>query len=88
MPCTVCYLTDRHAATVIAVSLTGRKVTVREDRAIRTDSNGMSDQQAYRYLEDPNGQVHVFYRDASGHYKARGRYLTLGQRSSYHDYSF
>ena len=87
---TLIYYTDRAAATVIAVSPTGSKVTVQEDRAIRTDKNGMSDQQTYRYERDPAGRVHVFHRNGRGGYGGRGRgvRLSIGARNSYHDYTF
>jgi len=88
MPCTICWITDRKAATVVAVSPTGAKVTVREDRAQRTDKNGMSESQAYTYDRDPNGVAHVFFRQSNGDYRARGKRLTLGERHTYHDYSY
>lgn len=86
-PATVCYWSDRHAATVVAVSKTGYKVTVREDRAVRTDDNGMSDVQSYRYEPDPSGREHTYYRRASG-YRDEATRLVLGARNSYHDYTF
>jgi hypothetical protein len=88
MAATLCYYTDRHAATVIAVSLNGRKVTVREDKVIRTDSNGMSECQSYEFERDPAGAEHVFYRQGDGSYGRGGVRLALGVRKSYHDYSF
>ncbi len=87
MPCTVCWQNDRKAATVIAVSPTGSKVTVREDKATRTDKNGMSDSQQYTYERDPAGARHVFHRRSNGSYQTRGKRLSLGERSSYHDFS-
>lgn len=45
---------DRHAYEVIEVSADGKTVVIEACNAIRTDSNGMSDQQDYRY--EPNGQ--------------------------------
>ena len=87
-PCTICYLTDRHAATAIKVSPTGAKVTVREDTATRTDGNGMSDQQQYEYTPNPDGALHIFHRDAEGKYRGRGKVLVLGTRRTYHDFSF
>lgn len=87
---TICYYTDRAPATVIAVSPNGAKVTVREDKAIRTDSNGMSESQSYTFEPDSNGAVHVFHRNQFGQYKIAGGgvSLSLGKRSAYHDYSF
>lgn len=87
MPCTVAYMTDRVAATVIYVSRSLRKVVVQEDLSTRTDQNGMSDQQAYSYERDPNGKWHTFYRRGDG-YAQDGVSLRLGYRNSYHDYSF
>lgn len=88
-PATICYYTDRHAATVVHVSPSGHKVTVQEDKAHRADNNGMSDQQSYTYERDSEGAVKVFYRGKRG-YGARGGgiRLALGVRHSYHDYSF
>jgi hypothetical protein len=88
--CTVCFYTDRHAATIIDVSATGYKVTVREDKATRTDTNGMSECQNYEYAPDPEGAVHVFFRNKTGAYGSRkgGKRLALGDRRAYHDYSF
>lgn len=88
MPCTVCWMTDRKAATVVAVSPTGARVTVREDKATRTDQNGMSDSQNYSYERDQNGTTHTFHRQGNGAYRSAGKSLALGVRRSYHDYSF
>jgi hypothetical protein len=87
MGCTLLFWTDRHAGTVIAVSPSGHKVTVREDKAIRTDSNGMSESQNYRFEPDPDGRVHTLYRQGDGRYGKSPR-LVLGVRGAYHDYSF
>lgn len=82
--CTVGYYEDRHAATVIAVSPSGAKVTVQEDRATRTDKNGMSQTQSYSFERSTDGAVHVFHRQGDGSYATRGKRLTLGVRSHYH----
>jgi hypothetical protein len=81
---------DRTACTVVAVSKNGHKITTRDDRATRTDNNGMSECQEYRYERDPGGAEHTWYRDSAGKYgnKTRGGRLGLGHRRSYHDYSF
>lgn len=54
----------------------------------RTDDNGMSECQSYRYEPDPAGAEHVFYRNQRGGYQGHGTRLALGTRSAYHDYSF
>jgi len=84
---TVRYISDRHAATVIAVSPTGSKVTVREDKATRTDDNGTSDTQSYTYERNPDGKVHVFHL-RKGRYATDGKILAIGYRSEFYDYSF
>lgn len=88
MAATVCYMTDRHAATVIKVSPSGSKVTVQEDTATRVDTNGMSDIQQYTYAPNDKGEIHVFFRQGDGSYATRGKRLTLGTRRSYFDFSF
>jgi len=85
--CTVCYIADRHAATVIAVSPSGSKVTVQEDKATRTDGNGVSQTQIYTYERDPKGKVHVFYRRAHG-YAQDGIALRLGEREEFYSYEY
>lgn len=50
--------TDRYAGTI--TDLTGGILTVQEDRATRTDTNGASDDQAYSYECNPNGALHHF----------------------------
>lgn len=92
MGATIQYWSDSHPGTVIAVSPSGAKVTVQEDKATRTDTNGMSDMQSYTYEPDPNGKIHVFHRRTAGreagHYANRGSRLSLGKRHKHHDYSF
>lgn len=81
---------DRFACTVIKVSPSGHLITVRDDIAIRTDTNGMSDCQEYRYERDPAGTTRTFYRDSKGNYgnKTKGGRLSLGVRRAYRDFSF
>lgn len=83
---TICYWTDRSAATVVKVTRT--QVHVQEDAAIRTDANGMSESQSYRYEPRPEGPVIVFRKTKRGWRAARGGSLVLGVRNAYHDYSF
>lgn len=58
---TIYHYTDVSAGTVSEVrTVRGRtEVIVREDKAIRTDDNGMSDQQSYRFEPDPEGMIYV-----------------------------
>lgn len=64
MGCTICYWSDRHAATVIGVyrrpdgALVA--VAVQQDRAKRTDGHGMSDAQTYEYSRNHDAPVRWF----------------------------
>ena len=57
---TLLFWTDRRAGTVVAVE--NGIVTVQEDTSLRTDANGLSESQEYRYLENPEGILHTFKR--------------------------
>lgn len=87
---TVVGWTDRHAVTVVDVSKSGHRVTVQYDTAVRTDTNGMSDAQEYRYERNTDGRVETFTRRRDGSYRVKGgtARLLVGVRSHYHDYSF
>lgn len=93
--------TDRTAATVIGWDASKRIVTVQEDHAIRTDTNGMSEQQVYEYTPNQNGSMRHFRRANDGGWRsvrfnpdslrwvlAGGNGLRLGDRDHYHDPSF
>ena len=90
---TFCFFTDRHAGTVIEVRRDGKEVVVQRDHAFRTDENGMSDAQSYRYERDENGTTGVFTLRKNGHFIAKGSamnngtYLSAG-RHEFYDYSF
>lgn len=89
MGATILMWTDRHAATVVKISASGKTITLREDKATRSDGNGMSDQQSYNYEADPNGRELVARLGKKGWNVSRlGAGLLLGTRSAYHDYSF
>jgi YD repeat-containing protein len=87
---TIVSWTDRHAGTVIEVSATGHKIVVQEDTAIRTDSNGMSDAQAYRFERDTAGRLIEATRRKDGSYRVKGgtQRVLIGTRSRYHDFGF
>lgn len=46
---------DRHPYTITAISPKGNEFVVQEDKAVRTDRNGMSDSQSYEYSPNPDG---------------------------------
>lgn len=95
MGATVTMYTDRKAYTVIEVRHNGKMVVVRRDTATRTDTNGMSDCQSYRYEPNENGRIETFTLRKNGRWlqvgesmRSYGCALIIGTRDEYHDYSF
>lgn len=102
MGCTVLCWTDREPATVIEIG-TFRKlltVTVREDKATRTDNRGMCEEQEWSFTPNERGRVMRFARMPNGSWRelgtsdkgntvfADGHGLRMGERSKYYDFSF
>lgn len=79
---------DRRAYTVIAVSKSGRKVTLRRDKATRTDSKGMSESQSWWYEPNPEGETRIAYRQQDGSYRVENHLVTFGKRDEYYDFPF
>lgn len=103
MGATLLSYTDRHAATICSVeTIRGTLyISVQEDNAVRTDSNGMSESQEYTYTPNPDGYVKTFRLGKKGMWEAvyknpeTGRWnvsqvggLRIGSRETYHDFSF
>jgi hypothetical protein len=94
MGATVLHYTDREAGTITYVHPNGRALIFQRDKATRTDSNGMSECQSYRYEPDPNGRKLTFTLRANGRWVLagqglhKGTRLHIGDRAHYHDYSF
>lgn len=83
--------TDRHAATIIEVSKSGKTIKVQDDIATRTDKNGMSECQTYSYKPNPEGKVMTFKATTRRGRKAwrNGVYhASVGHRRAYHDFSY
>lgn len=81
--------TDRHAATVVRVSASKKTFWLQQDRAIRTDKNGMSECQEYTFERQPNAQARKVVMTKKGWREAGGGYMVaLGVREEYHDFSF
>ncbi len=80
--------TDRYPATVVWVSPSGKTIKLQEDRAIRTDSNGLSEEQSYRYEPNPDAPLQVARLTARGWKILKGNRVLVGYREKYHDYSF
>lgn len=86
--------TDRHPYTVVAVSASGKTITLQRDEARRTDKNGMSESQSYLFIPNPYGDMIKASLRKNGQWVEVGKQLgtgyrfQLGVRSKYHDYSF
>lgn len=91
---TISAYSDRYAGTIIAVSPSGKRITVQRDNYRRIDSNGMSDAQSYEYERDPKGVTYQFSLRKNGRWVQVGETLYgglrchIGVRSAYYDYSF
>lgn len=84
--------TDRSPFTVLKV-ISERMIVVQEDKAIRMDTNGMSECQEYRYERDPNGTIYTLTKRKNGRWaikgtNGKGTGWQIGERLAYYDYSF
>lgn len=96
MACTVLCYSDRHAAEVIEVNKSKKKITVRYMDA-KAKHQGMTDSQDWELTSNEKGRTQVFKLQARGRMKGtwvergsgsgRNR-LALGYHDHYHDYSF
>lgn len=87
----VCF-SDRHAFTVVEVSKSGKRITVQQDKATRTDKNGMSDCQDYTFEPNPNGSKHTLSLRKNGRWIEVGGSqsdftYSIGHRAEYYDYT-
>lgn len=86
---TLIMLSDRHAYTIVAITASGKTVKAQRDHTKRIDSNGMSEMQEYEYSPNVNAEVESFRLHKDGSYRNKyGTKLSIGERYSYHDYSF
>lgn len=86
----LCPWTDWNAYTVIARKDTpkGFTLTIQQDDAIRTDNNGMSDSQTYRFEKNPHGRIETVKWSTKKNWFTCGRYIVALGRHCYYDYSF
>jgi hypothetical protein len=96
MGATVLLWSDRHAVTIIDITRfkTGdragqvKTVTVQYDKVTRTDSNGMGDNQTYRYEANERGATRIFTVNKRGQFKDKGgATLGIGYRDEHYDFS-
>ncbi|CAB4158705.1 hypothetical protein UFOVP711_20 [uncultured Caudovirales phage] len=91
---TLSWWSDSDPGTIIAVSASGKRITVQEDSAKRVDSNGMSDSQTWEYERNPEGATWVFSQRKNGRWYPIGQEMHstpvchIGSRRKYYDFSF
>jgi hypothetical protein len=99
MGATILMFSDRHVGTI--TDFTKGIITLQEDTAIRTDKNGMSECQEYRYAPNPDGRLWTFKQDRKGRWcecfknTETGRWnisdtgcgLRLNERDNYYDFT-
>lgn len=89
--------TDRHAWFVQEVSNDGKRVIIEGTDAIRTDDNGMSESQSYRYK--PNGNIrelrflwgawrYKYQHNGMPKPKYHKMNIVFGYMNEYYDFSF
>lgn len=83
---------DRHAATIVEVSKSGKALAIVEDIATRIDKNGMSESQEYTFAPGTGSPVWYTLRKNGAWVRKgdsiKGERLAVGGRSEYHDFSF
>lgn len=84
---------DRRPFTIIEISNNGRRLVIQEDTAVRTDTNGFSEQQTYTYDKNPEGVTRVITLRQDGAWREVGEtkgssVYHIGSRRYYYDYSF
>ncbi|MCK9567518.1 hypothetical protein M0R72_01050 [Candidatus Pacearchaeota archaeon] len=86
--------TDRYPYTVIEV-IDDKTLRIQEDKATRTDTNGMSESQSYDYEADPKGKILTIVLRKNGQWHVKipkvvpeATRFQVGVRRKYHDYSF
>jgi len=93
MGVTVLSYTDRHPATIISISKSGKSFKAQEDNARRIDDNGMSDSQEWEYSRNDHGQIYEFRMAKNGRFYTKGGQVhgngcIIGHREKYFDFSF
>lgn len=87
--------TDRKVFEITRVEPSGKALWARPMEAVRTDANGMSESQAYRYEPTAGPEQRFTWREKPGMWKSTGsksgQYgctAALGVAHAFHDYSF
>ncbi len=96
MGATECCYSDRHAYTVVelirfksgAKKGQVKEVVLQQDKATRTDKNGMSDSQTYTFEPNPNAERKTARLHKDGRFYLGSSIVRLGDRSEYYDFGF
>lgn len=90
MGVTLCVGSDRSPGTIVKVSPSGKTFEFTRDAYMRTDSNGLSEEQSYVFLPQEDGPRYTArYSQKFGRYRTRGgQTVGVGFRSAYWDPCF
>lgn len=91
MGATICYHSDCYPATIIDVSASGRRITVRQDKAHVVKGSEHDGSAEYIYEPDEDGHQMTFSLRKDGRWRvvgAKSPTLTLGIRRKYRDPHF
>ena len=86
--CTIIYFSDRVPATVI--SIFGNKTfLIQEDSYVRTDDNGSSESQDYKYSENKEGRTYRVSIRKNGvcRISKQNTLVQVGYRQRFYDYT-
>lgn len=96
MGVTILCWTDRNPATIVEVvkAKNGKikAIVIQEDNYERTDQNGMSECQEWKYTPNPEAHKSTYELRRNGAWATKGsparNGLLIGSREKYHDFSF
>ncbi|HEY5268681.1 MAG TPA: hypothetical protein VII94_06215 [Candidatus Saccharimonadales bacterium] len=94
MGATVIMWSDRHAYTIVSVSLDKKKISIQKDTVISIGNNGPGFSQEYEYFPNLNGNIIFASLRKDGSYVVVGESLKngtrigIGYRREFYDYSF
>ena len=74
----VCFFSDRHAATVVDVSEDGKRVTAQTDTATVVEGRVQDGSAEYNYERNPIGSIYRFSLRKNGRYVNVGSKMTDG----------
>lgn len=88
--CTLHFMSDCSPGTIVKVSPSGKTIEFTRDEIMRTDSNGMSEEQHYVFLPQPDGPRQTArFSQKLGKFKTKGGQIVgVGYRRKNYDFSF